>query len=102
MRDVSEALDAKLLEIPNIPHEDVPVGVDDSVNIVVETEGDLPKFEFEVRPHWELGPQLGIIDFERGIKISGSRFYVLRGAGARLHARNHLHARSSHAEARVY
>ena len=84
VREVSDALDAKLPEIPNIPHENVPVGADDSENVVVETEGDQPTFGFEPRPHWELGPQLGIIDFERGIKISGSRFYVLRGAGARL------------------
>lgn len=84
VRDVTDALDAKLLEVPNIPHKDVPVGADDSENIVTETEGALPTFSFEPRPHWELGPQLGIIDFERGVKISGSRFYVLRGVGAQL------------------
>src|SRR5207253_799462 len=63
---------------------DVPVGPDESANVVLRTEGELPRFDFTPLPHWELGPQLGIIDFERGVKIAGSRFYVLRGAGARL------------------
>jgi len=62
----------------------VPDGKDESENRVVRTEGELPTFDFEPKPHWELGERLGIIDFERGIKISGSRFYVLVGAGARL------------------
>ena len=58
--------------------------MDDSDNIVIRTVGDLPKFDFEPKPHWDLGPELGIIDFERGVKLAGSRFYVLSGAGARL------------------
>ncbi|TMB59423.1 MAG: serine--tRNA ligase [Deltaproteobacteria bacterium] len=73
-----------MLEVPNRPHPDVPVGPDESANVVVRTEGALPTFDFTVRPHWEIGPELGILDFERGVKISGTRFYVLRGAGARL------------------
>src|SRR5438046_5404657 len=73
-----------MLEVPNLPHPDVPVGPDESANVVVRTEGALPTFDFTVRPHWEIGPELGILDFERGVKISGTRFYVLRGAGARL------------------
>ncbi len=72
------------LYVPNLPHPAVPVGRDDRDNVVVRTVGDEPGFEFEPRPHWELGPELGIIDFERGVKVSGSRFYVLLGAGARL------------------
>ena len=84
VREVSEALDARLLEVPNLPHPDVPVGRDDSENVVTQTEGEPPEFAFEPRTHWELGPELGIIDFERGAKISGSRFYVLKGDGARL------------------
>jgi seryl-tRNA synthetase len=52
------------------------VGVDDSDNIVLRTVGDLPEFDFEPKPHWELGPELGVIDFERGVKLAGSRFYV--------------------------
>jgi seryl-tRNA synthetase len=74
----------RLLEVPNLPHPDVPVGPDESANVVVRTEGELPRFDFTPLPHWDLGEQLGIIDFVRGVKISGSRFYVLRGAGARL------------------
>src|SRR5881628_4144910 len=74
----------RMLEVPNLPHPDVPVGPDESANVVVRTEGTLPTFDFPLLPHWELGPALGIIDFERGVKVSGTRFYVLRGAGARL------------------
>jgi seryl-tRNA synthetase len=73
-----------MLELPNLPHPDVPVGPDESANEVVRTEGELPRYDFAPVPHWDLGPWLGIIDFERGVKISGSRFYVLRGMGARL------------------
>ena len=74
----------KLLEVPNFPHPKVPVGPDESANVVLRTEGTPPTFDFTPLPHWDVGAQLGIIDFERGVKISGSRFYVLRGAGARL------------------
>jgi seryl-tRNA synthetase len=81
---VDAHLQALLAEIPNIPDPEVPVGVDDSDNIVLRTVGEKPSFDFEPKPHWELGPELGIIDFERGVKLSGSRFYVLSGAGARL------------------
>jgi seryl-tRNA synthetase len=58
-----------------------PYGKDDSENVVIDQVGESPKFDFEPKPHWELGPALGIIDFERGVKITGSRFYVLSGAG---------------------
>ena len=82
------AVDAELqrlmLLVPNIPDEVVPYGVDETENVVVRVEGAERQFDFEPRPHWELGTSLGIIDFERGVKISGSRFYVLKGAGARL------------------
>jgi seryl-tRNA synthetase len=74
----------RMLEVPNLPHPDVPVGPDESANVVVRTEGTPRHFDFTPLPHWDLGAQLGIVDFERGVKISGSRFYVLRGAGARL------------------
>lgn len=73
-----------LLNIPNLPHPSVPIGQDDRENIVVRTVGVLPTFAFSPRPHWELGERLGILDFERGVKISGSRFYILKAAGARL------------------
>jgi seryl-tRNA synthetase len=73
-----------MLEVPNLPDPSVPLGRDDSENTVLRTEGTPRQFDFAPRPHWEIGPDLGIIDFERGVKISGSRFYVLKGAGARL------------------
>src|SRR6059036_4355390 len=74
----------RMLEVPNLPHPDVPVGPDESANVVVRTVGEPRRLDFPALPHWDLGPQLGIIDFERGVKVSGTRFYVLRGAGARL------------------
>jgi seryl-tRNA synthetase len=84
LKGIEVELEAILAEMPNIPDPDVPVGVNDSDNIVLRTVGKLPEFGFEPKPHWELGPDLGIIDFDRGVKLSGSRFYVLSGAGARL------------------
>ena len=78
------AFQRRLLELPNLPHPDVPVGADESENRTVRSEGDLPDFSFQPRPHWELGETLGILDFARGAKISGSRFYILKGLGARL------------------
>src|SRR5439155_77166 len=74
----------RMLEVPNLPHPDVPVGPDESANVVVRSVGEPRRLDFPALPHWDLGPQLGIIDFERGVKVSGSRFYVLRGAGARI------------------
>ncbi len=81
---IEPRLSALLLEVPNIPDDDVPVGRDESGNVVIETVGELPAFAFEPLPHWDIGERLGIVDFERGVKLSGSRFYVLRGMGARL------------------
>lgn len=82
-----KGVEARLLElmseIPNIPDADVPFGVDDKDNVVIRTIGEKKEFDFEPKPHWELGPQLGIIDFDAGVKLAGSRFYVLEGAGAR-------------------
>jgi len=79
-----EELDGLMLRIPNVPHEDAPVGKDEAENVVVRERGEVPRFDFEARPHWELGEQLGILDFERGVKVSGSRFYMLLADGARL------------------
>ena len=73
-----------MLEIPNLPHPAVPEGAHDADNVVLRTEGTPVSFSFTAKPHWEIGPALGAIDFERGVKISGSRFYVLTGPGARL------------------
>jgi seryl-tRNA synthetase len=79
-----DAFTKLMLEVPNLPHPDVPVGADESANVLVRTEGTAPTFDFTPIPHWDLGTRLGIIDFERGVKVSGTRFYVLRGMGARL------------------
>lgn len=84
LAQIDTHLEALLNEIPNIPHERVPLGVDESENVVVKTVGEKPKFDFEPKPHWDLGPGLGIINFEQGVKLAGSRFYVLSGPGARL------------------
>ncbi len=84
LRQVEAELHDAMLQIPNLPHPKVPVGRDERDNVVIRTEGEPRDFDFEPLPHWDLGPALGIIDFERGVKISGSRFYVLRGLGARL------------------
>ncbi|MCZ7552504.1 MAG: serine--tRNA ligase [Anaerolineae bacterium UTCFX2] len=84
LRQVEQALEAVQATIPNLPDARVPYGADDSENLVIRQQGQIPQFDFEPKPHWELGTELGIIDFERGVKITGSRFYVLSGAGARL------------------
>lgn len=72
------------MTIPNVYHESTPVGNDDTDNILVRTWGEPSKFDFDVKPHWELGEELDILDFERGVKLGGSRFTLYRGAGARL------------------
>jgi seryl-tRNA synthetase len=81
---LEQALDRLLLDVPNLVDPSVPEGADESDNVVLETFGEPKAFDFTPRPHWELGERLGIIDFERGVKLSGSRFFHLRGAGARL------------------
>jgi seryl-tRNA synthetase len=73
-----------LLTLPNLPHESVPEGADASANLEVRRVGTPREFSFTPKPHWELGEHLGILDFERGARITGSRFSVSRGAGARL------------------
>ncbi|NLE44357.1 MAG: serine--tRNA ligase [Chloroflexi bacterium] len=81
---IESDLNALMLTLPNLPHASVSVGPDESHNVVVGQWGEPHHMSFEPVPHWDLGPELGIIDFERGVKLSGSRFYLLRGAGARL------------------
>ena len=83
-KKIDEQLSELLLQVPNIPQADVPLGKDDSENVTIRTWGEPKKLNFPPAPHWKLGEDLGIIDFERGVKISGSRFYVLKGLGARL------------------
>jgi seryl-tRNA synthetase len=81
---VEERQYAALMELRNLPHPSVPDGPDETHNVVIAQEGELRTFDFTPKPHWELGEALDIIDFERGVKLSGSRFYVLKGPGARL------------------
>jgi seryl-tRNA synthetase len=83
--DSAERQRTVLLEaLPNLPHSSVPVGKGAADNVVVRTWGEARKFDFEPKAHWDLGPELGIIDFERATKISGTRFAFLMGAGAQL------------------
>lgn len=84
LRAVEADLHEVLIRIPNIPHESVPEGVDERDNVIVRTWGEPRTFDFDPLPHWDLGPMLDIIDFERAAKISGSRFYILKNDGARL------------------
>jgi seryl-tRNA synthetase len=84
VRAVEAELQAIVATIPNLPGEGVPVGKDEHDNVVLRTVGTLPEFDFAPQAHWDLGTRLGIINFDQGVKITGSRFYVLSGAGARL------------------
>jgi len=84
VRENEEKLKGLLLDIPNIPHESVPVGAGEEDNPVVRTWGEPRKFRFEPKNHWDIGEALGIIDFERAVKITGARFVLMKGAGALL------------------
>lgn len=79
---IEEELKNSLLDIPNVPAEDVPIGKDGSENVILKKWGEIPKFDFEPKDHQEIGEFLDIIDVERGTKVSGSRFFYLKGAGA--------------------
>jgi seryl-tRNA synthetase len=81
---VEAELNENMLWIPNLPHQSVKLGVSDAENIIYPHEGEIRQFDFTPKPHWELGPALDIIDFDRGVKLAGTRFYVLKGMGARL------------------
>ncbi len=84
LKAVEENLQGLLLRIPNIPHEETPVGASETDNREVKRWGDLPTFDFEPKAHWDIGEGLGILDFERGTKITGTRFTLYRGAAAKL------------------
>ncbi|MBF0593093.1 MAG: serine--tRNA ligase [Nitrospirae bacterium] len=84
LRTTEEKVNAALLLIPNIPHEGVPVGVDETANVEVSTWGQPRAFDFEPLNHWDIARTLNIIDFERAAKIAGARFSIMRGAGAAL------------------
>ena len=82
--EVEQQRSALLLTMPNLPHASIPYGKSAEDNVEVRRVGDPRRFEFEPKPHWDLGPELGIIDFERATRMSGARFSVLLGAGARM------------------
>jgi len=84
VKSLDSQIEELLLQVPNIPHPTVPVGKDESGSVVVRSWGEPKSFDFDPAPHWKLGESLGIIDFDRGVKLSGTRFYVLKGLGARL------------------
>lgn len=84
LNEVDEKLNYIMMRIPNIPHESVPMGDSEDDNIEVRKWGETPAFEFEAKPHWDLGTDLNILDFERAAKVTGSRFVFYRGLGARL------------------
>jgi len=84
VREIEQRLQELLLYVPNLPHPSVPIGKDDSDNVEVRRWGQPRQFDFEPKPHWEVGQMLGLLDFDRGTKISGPRSWVLKGALARL------------------
>ena len=84
LKQTEEGLYDAMLQVPNLPGPGVPVGPDEEHNLVIRQEGEPRVFDFEPVPHWDLGPSLDIVDFERGVKLSGTRFYLLKGLGARL------------------
>ena len=83
-RELEERIQASLLELPNLPRPDVPQGLSEAENVVVRQWGEPTALDFDAKPHWDLAEELGIIDFQRGVKLSGSRFYTMSGYGARL------------------
>jgi seryl-tRNA synthetase len=84
LEDIQAQIQDWLIRLPNIPHPSVPVGKDESENQVIKTWGEKPSFSFTPKPHWEIGEKLGILDFKRAAKITGSRFVVYKGLGAAL------------------
>jgi len=84
LKELEPILKALLGTFPNLVDDRVPEGLDDSENQIIKTVGEKPHYDFEPKAHWDLGPELGILDFERGTKLSGTRFYILNGLGARL------------------
>src|SRR5690554_6048079 len=84
LRAVEEKLQLMMLSIPNIPHESTPIGETEDDNVEVRKWKDVPNTDFEQKPHWELATELGLLDFEKAAKVTGSRFVFYKGLGARL------------------
>jgi len=84
LKETEDILNDIVLRIPNIPHETVPIGLEEKSNVEIRKFGEIRKFDFEIKPHWEIGENLGILDFERASKLSGSRFFLNKALGASL------------------
>ncbi|MEC9484670.1 MAG: serine--tRNA ligase [Candidatus Izemoplasma sp.] len=84
LEEIEDDIHHQLLMTPNVPHPDIPVGKDESDNVIIKTQGEPTSFEFEPLAHWDLADSLDIIDFDRATKVAGSRFAVYKGLGARL------------------
>ncbi|MBM7650495.1 seryl-tRNA synthetase [Bacillus ectoiniformans] len=84
LRQVEEELEGLMLTMPNLPHESVPVGETEDDNVEARNWGEVPSFDFEAKPHWDVADELGILDFERAGKVTGSRFVFYKGMGAKL------------------
>ena len=84
VKAIEADLEYQLLQLPNLPLEDVPEGIDETSNVIIETWGNPVELPFTPLPHWELGEKLGIIDFQVGAKLAGSRFFTLLGGAAKL------------------
>ncbi|KAB0444198.1 serine--tRNA ligase [Lysinibacillus fusiformis] len=84
LNEVEERFKDMMMRLPNIPHESVPVGTTEDDNVEEYTWGEIPTFDFDIKAHWDLATDLKIVDFERGAKVTGSRFLFYRGLGARL------------------
>ncbi len=85
IRQIEADLQENMLWVPNLPHASTPLGMGEADNKAWPVQGEMRAFDFEPLPHWDLGPALDIIDFERGVKLAGTRFYILKGTGARLY-----------------
>ncbi len=83
-KELGDKLSELMLTLPNLPQADVPVGEDETGSVVIRQNGEPPTMDFQPKPHWDLGEELGIIDFERGTKLAGSRFYTMLGYGPKL------------------
>ncbi|GLC90565.1 serine--tRNA ligase [Lysinibacillus piscis] len=102
LNDVEERFKDMMMRLPNVPHESVPVGTTEDDNVEEYTWGNIPTFDFEIKAHWDIATDLQIVDFERGAKVTGSRFLFYRGLGARLERALMMFMMDLHAEEHGY
>ena len=101
--DTKAEVDGILLTIPNMPEASTPVGIGEEDNIEIKTWGELPSYDFELKPHWEIAEQLDIVDFQRGAKVAGSNFVLFKGLGSTAGARSDsVYARFAHYPTRLH